>query len=112
MKPEDIKMGMWVTYYAVITANGQRLDPFTTHVTAEPWQLGHGAWVCKVQGRPGGVLIEQLKPAAADIDRSATHVADGFKDWLLAMNCTGYAARKMAAETIRQMNDHINALEQ
>jgi hypothetical protein len=37
---------------------GQFID---TKTTSEPWQLGHGEWVVKVEGKSGGVAVSHCE---------------------------------------------------
>ncbi len=53
--------GTPVTYYGVIKANGEKFDPFITKIASEPWDLGHGETVCKIEGKSGGVSIKHLE---------------------------------------------------
>lgn len=62
MKKGEIKIGTPVTYWDVITDEGEKLFPLETEITSEPWELGHGETVCKVQGKSGGVSIKHLEP--------------------------------------------------
>lgn len=51
-------IGTECLYYPLkpfIRANAQR-----TKIRSQPWVLGHGAVVVKVEGRAGGVLIEHI----------------------------------------------------
>ncbi|MGQ7871357.1 hypothetical protein [Sunxiuqinia sp. sy24] len=61
MKVEHIKIGTPVTYYTVVKANGEKWDPKPTFITSDPWTLGDGAIVCKVDGVAGGVAISHLE---------------------------------------------------
>ena len=36
-------------------------------VRSEPWQLGHGEWVIKLDGRTGGVMLTRCKPQDFDL---------------------------------------------
>jgi len=60
MFKEDIQIGMPVIYWGVIDDECNRFDPFKTVITSEPWALGHGAIVCKIAGKSGGVSIDHL----------------------------------------------------
>ena len=60
MKPEEVKIGAKVRYWHIITRDGRKEDPFETEIRSEPWQLGHGEWVCKVKGKSGGILLKHL----------------------------------------------------
>ena len=40
-----------------------------TKIRSEPWQLGHGEWVVKVEGKAGGVSISHLKPFQGKIKK-------------------------------------------
>lgn len=66
MKKEDVKIGVKVNYYAVIYPNrltGEiyRSMPIQSEVVSDPWQLGHGTWVCKITGLSGAVSINHLE---------------------------------------------------
>jgi len=60
-KPKELKLGMLVWYYPVLPAP----DPdFRTQevIGSEPWQLGSGHWVVKLEGRAGGFAVTHLAP--------------------------------------------------
>jgi len=61
MEESEIKIGTKVNYAAIVLEDDERLDECETVITSEPWQLGHGEWVCKVEGVRGGVCISHLK---------------------------------------------------
>lgn len=61
MKELDIKIGLPVTYYKIIKLDGTKLIPVKTVIKSEAWQLGHGEWVCKLEGISGGVAISHLE---------------------------------------------------
>lgn len=62
MKKDDCKIGTPVTYWGVIKKDsGEKYDPIDTVITSEPWQLGHGAYVCKVNGVSGGVCLTHIE---------------------------------------------------
>lgn len=58
--PEWIFEGAKVDYHSLI--GGPVTDPGMV-VRGEPWQLGQGDWVVRLEGRAGGVAIEALTPA-------------------------------------------------
>ena len=60
MKPSEIKTGIPVIYWGIIDYNGQKSSPIKTVITSDPWQLGHGDYVCKIAGISGGVLLSHL----------------------------------------------------
>lgn len=62
MKQEDIEIGTPVIYWKIIKDDGSRLEPVKTEITSEPWKLGHGDMVCKVEGISGGVMLTHLDP--------------------------------------------------
>ena len=64
MKIQEIKIGTKVNYYPYSREDGSfdGITPTPTNITSEPWELGHGAIVCKVKGVSGGVLITHLEP--------------------------------------------------
>lgn len=62
MKKSEIKIGTPVIYWGIIEDNGERFYPLKTTISSEPWELGHGDVVCKVEGKSGGVSISHLDP--------------------------------------------------
>lgn len=62
MKKQQIKVGTEVIYWSVIS-NVRKFYPKLTKITSEPWALGSGHLVCKVEGIAGGVCIDHLEPA-------------------------------------------------
>ncbi len=64
IRPSVYKIGDAVRYYPVLP-DGEVPRYEETKIRSEPWQLGHGAWVIKVEGRTGGVLTEHLAPILA-----------------------------------------------
>lgn len=60
MQAEDIMPGTPVIYWAVVKANNERFEPRKTMITSHPWQLGHGEYVCTVEGITGGVSVRHL----------------------------------------------------
>lgn len=62
MTPDQIKLGLPVTYYGAILEDGTRLYPKETTIRSEPWQLGCGEWICKIDGMAGGVSLDHLFP--------------------------------------------------
>lgn len=48
-----IKPGVRVIYHAWKGAPGKEYT-----VCSEPWQLGHGDWVVKLEGKSGGVGVD------------------------------------------------------
>jgi hypothetical protein len=65
IRPSEHKIGDPVRYYPVLPNIGEVPGYEVTKIRSEPWQLGHGAWVIKVEGRTGGVLTEHLAPIPA-----------------------------------------------
>ena len=61
MKIGEIKVGVPVTYWGVIKGNGDKFDPYETAISSEAWQLVHGDWVCKIEGKSGGMLLSHLE---------------------------------------------------
>ncbi|HEX9640768.1 MAG TPA: hypothetical protein VGB13_05595 [Candidatus Krumholzibacteria bacterium] len=60
LPPAEIRLGMHMWYYPTLPAE---LDTgVAVVVRSEPWQLGSGHWVVKVQGRAGGVSTAHLRP--------------------------------------------------
>jgi hypothetical protein len=55
-----IPVGTRVTYYPIMPPEPFEPGIITT-VRSEPWRLGHGAIVVKVNGRSGGVLVSHLR---------------------------------------------------
>jgi hypothetical protein len=54
------KAGVSVRYWPVWMASDQ--DQFVdTKTTSEPWQLGHGEWVVKLEGKSGGVAVSHCE---------------------------------------------------
>lgn len=66
--PSELKIGDPVWYYPVLGphADDHGVPRVSSVVRSEPWQLGHGAWVVKIEGRAGGVLVEHLCPREAE----------------------------------------------
>ncbi len=64
IRPSEYKIGDPVRYYPALP-DGEVPQHEETKIRSEPWQLGHGAWVIKVEGRTGGVLTEHLAPIPA-----------------------------------------------
>ena len=60
MKKELIKIGIPVTYWAIIDEKGKRSNPTQTTITSEPWEVC-GTWICNIQGVLGGVDIKHLE---------------------------------------------------
>lgn len=60
MLKSEIKIGTEVIYWQVLKANGEKFDPIKTIIISEPFELGHGLPVCKLQGLDGGVSIKHL----------------------------------------------------
>lgn len=57
------KIGDKVYYHSIL---GEPHDGMVRTCISDPWQLGHGAWVIKVSGISGGVLLEALSPAQGE----------------------------------------------
>ncbi len=57
-----MKDGTTVDYHSVI---GEPATVLGRKIIGEPWQLGHGAWVVKIEGVTGGVSIEAISQATA-----------------------------------------------
>jgi hypothetical protein len=83
IRPSQYKIGDPVRYYPELP--GGDVPPFeVTKIRSEPWQLGHGAWVIKVEGRTGGVLTEHLAPIPASSSAVAPKIAfDDVIDFLI-----------------------------
>lgn len=60
MLKSQVKIGTEVIYWQVLKANGEKFDPIRTIIISEPFELGHGLPVCKLQGVDGGVSIKNL----------------------------------------------------
>ena len=60
-KESQIPVGTSVNYYSIIGENGPKCEPFPTTIRSEPWKLGDGSVVVKVEGKSGGVAIEHLE---------------------------------------------------
>ena len=61
LPPDALRVGMLVWYYSVLPTT----DPdFRTQevIRSEPWQLGSGHWVVKLEGRSGGFSVTHLCP--------------------------------------------------
>jgi len=56
-------IGTRCRYYPVLPANEDEFEE--TVIRSEPWLLGHGAAVVKIEGRAGGVLIKHVFPIGA-----------------------------------------------
>lgn len=56
----QIKIGTPIIYWGIINETGEKFYPTKTEITSEPWILGHGAVVCKVKGKSGGIMITHL----------------------------------------------------
>lgn len=59
---EQMPIGTRCRYYPVLPAGEDEFEE--TVIRSEPWLLGHGAAVVKVEGRAGGVLIKHVFPMA------------------------------------------------
>ncbi len=57
---EQFAIARPVIYYKRMV-DGAGSDPVSTKITSAPWQLGHGEWVCKVDGVAGGVALSHLR---------------------------------------------------
>jgi hypothetical protein len=56
-RPSELRIGDMVRYYPILPpVNG--IDSRDVAIRSEPWQLGHGAWVVKIEGTAGGVACE------------------------------------------------------
>lgn len=56
-----MKDGALVDYHSVI---GEPATVLGRKIIGEPWQLGHGAWVVKIEGVSGGVSVDAITKAA------------------------------------------------
>lgn len=63
MYESQIKIGTKVKYYPLCNRDGSfdGQNFKETVITSEPWRLGHGDLVCKVEGVSGGVSISHLE---------------------------------------------------
>jgi len=69
MEKSEIKIGTPVIYWGIIKQNGEKFNPKDTTITSEPWELGHGELVCKVEDISGGVAITHLEKITEDINK-------------------------------------------
>lgn len=75
MKVSEIKIDTPVIFWGIVDENGQKFNPLKTVIVSEPWELGHGAIVCKVAGISGGVLISHLEKVIPG-SRLAAEISD------------------------------------
>ncbi len=59
-----LKPGDW----AIVTRDDERDE--IRKVRSEPWQLGHGEWMIKLEGVSGGFMLSRCRPAAKDGERT------------------------------------------
>ncbi len=58
----EFPIGTPVRYYPIVGYGElDEREAFETVIRSEPWLLGHGAPVVKIQGRAGGVLISHIQ---------------------------------------------------
>jgi len=60
MKVQEIKIGVPVTFYGVITKAGEKLNPVESTITSECWDVC-GSTVCEIDGIRGGIDITHLE---------------------------------------------------
>lgn len=60
-KPSELRVGDAVKFYAMLPQR-PGVEPLETKISSEPWQLGDGTWVVKVDGKSGGVSTQFLGP--------------------------------------------------
>jgi hypothetical protein len=65
-----IKPGAYADFRMI---SGRPVTHANRRILSEPWQLGHGAWLVKIEGVSGGVSVEPqfLTPAAPRSERTA-----------------------------------------
>jgi hypothetical protein len=73
LPPDWLKPGALVDYRSVI---GEPATHLAREVLAEPWQLGHGAWVVKIEGVSGGVAVEAVTPCVAVVTETSARVVE------------------------------------
>lgn len=79
-RPSEYKLGERVRYYPVLGHPDDKAKFEDTTIRSEPWQLGDGSWVIKVEGRAGGVHtphVGSLPTAATETGRTATEIVTG-----------------------------------
>ena len=57
MKREEIKIGMLVDYHSMV---GGPITKPRCQITSEPWPLGHGDLVVKIDKMRGGVSLDAI----------------------------------------------------
>lgn len=62
--PSWLVPGALVDYYSI---SGEPPTKTGVRVRSEPWQLGHGQWVVKIDGVAGGVAVEALRMSDAAV---------------------------------------------
>lgn len=98
MIKEEIIIGMGVTYYDVITDDGQKLHPFETKIASKVYDIG-GECCCRIVGRGGLKSISRLEPRAEDCPHYAM-MWNG--DLWLCQNC-GFSQTQEDIEFGRQL---------
>jgi len=56
LDPATLESGTWVDYHARVGGPVTR----RARTVGEPWQLGNGGWVVKIEGGSGGVSLDAL----------------------------------------------------
>jgi hypothetical protein len=75
MKLEKVKIGTRVIYYPFKRDDGSLFGtPYNTVIISEPWQLGTGDPVCKIEGKSGGILISHLVSFTSKFSKGDTVV--------------------------------------
>lgn len=69
IKKEEIKKGLRVWYFPIITKDGDKVDGFKTTIRSdEVWEVC-GETVCRIEGRAGGVSIKHIEPIDAEVEQ-------------------------------------------
>jgi len=66
MENSEVKIGLPVIYYSVITEKGEKFYPQKTVIRSESWPLGNGEIGCKVEGIAGWVSLKHLDAIVPD----------------------------------------------
>ena len=53
LKPEQVQIGKVFRYHSVIG----RPECVPVRITAEPWELGDGSWICKAENLWTGAVV-------------------------------------------------------
>jgi hypothetical protein len=61
-KLKYFKPGLEVLYQPILNKTSN-MPAYRTKLNSEPWQLGHGDWVVKIEGYTGGISIDHLSCA-------------------------------------------------